>query len=136
MLPMSRHTEGGFTLIESLVAMAVLGLALVSLLSATSVALRSESRASRHLEAVSLAEAKMNERTALPLFALAPYADPKEGRFGGDLDIYRWTATVRRSDESPRLFRTFVRVSWAGGEFDLQTTFYRVSRIGVGQAEP
>ena len=128
---MWRNGELGFTLIESLVAMTILGLAVVSLMAASSGALASEWASTGHLEAVSLADAKMSEITALPLPDLAPYEETRRGSFPGALDAYTWEATVTASEESPRLWHAYVTVYGPDSSFDLETTFFRVGRIGA-----
>lgn len=129
---MSSRTDRGFTLIEAMVAMAIMGLVLVSLSAATSQALRAESKATMQLEAVALAEAKMNEITALPTPGLGGYVNPREGGFDEGFEDFRWRAVVRPLEASNRLYRAAVNVSWDEGSFDLETVIYRVPRIGVG----
>lgn len=131
---MSRRADAGFTLIEAMVALAILGLTLVTLLAATSQALQAEGKATRYLEAVTLAEAKMNEITSLPLPTLLRLQEPVGGSFSGDLDGFRWTAAVRRVENAQNLYRAAVAVRWDEGQFDLETTLYRLTRIGAGQA--
>jgi len=129
---MSRRGNGGFTLVEAMVALTIMGLAVVTLLTATARAVEAERGAVAHREAVTLADAKLNELAGLPRWALAEYAGRKGGRFSGELDRYEWTANVEISPDSPRLLLAEVVVRWPEGSVALETTLYRVARIGVG----
>ena len=62
-----RHEENGFTLIEVLVAMAILAVALAAILSAMTTGLRSASRAADATEATELAQSLLaQQEVSLP----------------------------------------------------------------------
>ena len=130
---MSRAGNGGFTLIEALVALVVMSLAVVTLAAATSQALCVEAATLDHLTAATLADARMSEITALPLGGLARFNPTRTGRFGDGNERFSWTATVTRVPDSPHLFRTLVRVSWAAGSVEVASVVHREARLGSGE---
>lgn len=101
----------GFTLLEVVVAIALLGAVLVVALELLAVGLRSAKTAGDYTQAVLLARLKLNELTlqeAQPMSA--------NGTLGA---AYRWTADVAQEGQGVegvpvRLFTMRVKVSWAG----------------------
>jgi general secretion pathway protein I len=85
-----RRTRAGFTLIEVLIALAVLGIALVVLLHCQLVSIMLSDRAGQLTRATLLAETRIAERLA------AGYPEPgvEEGTEEGDGAPMRWTVRV------------------------------------------
>lgn len=110
-------------------SLAILGMAVVAALEVTARTLGTQASAERHLEAVALADAKLNELTLLPSDSLALYADTRSGEISLESRRYRWKAIVRRDPGEAALWAAAVRVEWSGGEFDAETVIYR--RPGV-----
>lgn len=125
-----RARSDGFTLVEALVALLVLGLAVTAAVEASALTMRTQVAAERHLEAVALADAKLNELAALPTAALASLTQPSSGELVLPPHRYAWRAAVRRDTASPTLWHAAVSVEWAGGTFDLETVLYRRPRAG------
>ena len=106
----------GFTLLEALVALAVVGLALAAIAGVFSNALMGHETASDADVALALAE----ERLALAGATLRPGAN--SGTFG---ERFAWQTTVSRYDDAdktadvatamPRLYRIAVSVAWQDG---------------------
>jgi len=115
----------GFTLIEAVVALLIVAVALVPLLGAADQTLRDERRIAPAREAVSLAEARMEELALLPPDSLVAYLRPREESFPAPFAAYRWHALMHTEPESPSLVRAAVIVRWSGGEYSLETVFYR-----------
>ena len=129
-------TERGFTLVEALVSLTILGLAVVTVLEVTARTVGTQASAERHLEAVALAEAKLNELALLSIDSLKRYAEARSGALSLRSRSYRWSALVRRDAEEAALWEAAVRIEWAGGEFDLETVFYRRERLRASGREP
>jgi len=103
--------NGGFTLLEVAVAIALLGIALVVAVELLGVGLRSASASGDYTRAVLLAKQKVEE---IPLQDFVPQVI--EGTLTGG---YRWSAEIVPHGESKpglpaRLFRLRVKVSWIG----------------------
>ena len=121
----------GFTLLEALIALLIVGLAVVATVEAFGGGLRAEREVSRHLEAVALAEARINELALLAPDSLALYAVPREGVFPAPFGQYRWRAVVREEVGSPALLRAAVMVAWGASSYELETVFYKRGRRGT-----
>ena len=83
----------GFTLLETLVAVAVLGTAVAAAMGVLSTSLRNVGRAEDYQRAVLLARAQMNELLALPSWS---DGQAWRGKWGSD---FRWTARAQRVPE-------------------------------------
>jgi len=125
---MRAGADGGFTLVEALVALAILGLGVTAALELSARTLRTQAAAERHLEAVTLAEAKMNELAILPSTSLEQYAGIESGNVGLGGRSYSWQAVVRREPGTTTLWRAAVRIEWEDGDFDLETVLYHPDR--------
>ena len=126
-----RDASGGFTLLEAVVALAILGVVLVAALEAAGQALRTQAVAQRHVEAVGLAESKMNALVASPLDSLGWYSTTRSGRNALASNSYTWRVITRQDPEAPQLWEAAVLIEWDGGEFDLETTFYRRESVTI-----
>ena len=103
--------ERGFTLIEVLVALAILSIAVVASIQAFAQGLRLLKLAGDHQNAMLLADEKMRE-----------VVDPKEGRENGMEGLLAWERTIRQLEtpdlkpadgtERGRVFEIDVRVAW------------------------
>lgn len=111
-------TRRAFTLVEVLIALAILGIGLVALLQLHVLSLRSADRAARQEDALRLATTKLAETLAKPVpeaaSGVAEDDDPAAGM--------SWRVTTRAVEsaelggvEVPSLFRVVVDVSWADG---------------------
>jgi type II secretion system protein I len=104
-------SEAGFTLIEVLVALAILSIAVVASIQAFAQGLRLLKLAGDHQHAMLLADQKMRE-----------VVDPKEGREQGTEGLLAWERTTRlleTPDLKPadgsdrgRVYEIDVRVAW------------------------
>lgn len=115
----------GFTLVEAAVALLLLGVALVPLLHSVTAGVRAEGDLAARLNAVPLAESRMEELALLPLDSLRDYLTVRRGSFAAPFERYRWSALLRPSAASPALVQAAVRVEWEGGGYSLETFFHR-----------
>ena len=119
------RARAGFTLLETLAALTIVGMAVVVLMAAFGEGLRGQALASRHVEAVALAEARMSELAALPADSLRRPAVVREGGFAPPFERYRWQTRLERDARHPRLVAATVVVRWARGEYVLETELFR-----------
>lgn len=127
---MSRRVRGGFTLLEALVALVIVGTVVTAAMTALGGTLRVASQVDGHATAVALADARLNELSLLPIDSLAYYAQPREGSYAAPLSSYHWRARLEQKQASTRsLLRATVTVSWPNGEYALATDFFRPDRL-------
>lgn len=115
----------GFTLIEVVVAMAILAVAITAIIELFSGSLRLVRTSGEYTKAVNYARVKMEEMTVKPTM--------KEGMETGEFDgAYRWQVDVKRVDILParietdfrppaELFQVKVQVLWNSGTKERST---------------
>jgi prepilin-type N-terminal cleavage/methylation domain-containing protein len=130
------RVERGFTLIEALIALVIIGLTVVATIEAFGAGLRAQREVDGHLDAVALAEARMDELALLSLDSMSRYAEPREGVFAPPFGRYRWRAEAREVAGSPALRRVVVTVGWDAGSYTLATAFYYRGRRSDAPAPP
>ena len=114
----SLSVESGFTLLEVLVAVSIVGIALVVLMRLHLLSLDATLAAQDMSTAVLLAQGKM-----ATFLAQSPQAGEDEGQFDGpDLERFTWTTSVTRYDLGPEdqdgsvgVRRVTVSVHWREG---------------------
>jgi len=126
---MVRLGERGFTLLEVLVALAILGVSLAAVYQAFGTGLRNDRQARLYEEEVALAEMRMAQvGTELPATA---------GRWSGEEGDLRWTLLVQPAEDEPlqvqpsllRLMAVTVEVSWPqrAGESRIALSSFRLA---------
>lgn len=106
-------TTRGFTLLEVLVAMLIVGLVSISTLAAVGAAARASERAAMAIVASELAEQRLMSLLTLPDATLADSADGVERDITG-MPGWRWSALV--APEGNGLVTLGVHVAGEGGE--------------------
>jgi general secretion pathway protein I len=116
----ARTRGAGFTLLEVVVALAILGMALGTLLEIFSGGITGADLTSRYAQAATLAESR--------LAAVGSEIPLQEGETTGDLgDAYRWAISIKPFQEAPKaeqpgnmhalmrvqLFEVVARVTWS-----------------------
>ena len=123
---MQRGSEAGFTLLEALVAVLIVGLAAVAALETVAAELRTAARAKHALTATALAEYRLETLRVLPAAELRSLTDSlARGAFDPPFERYRWSATVREMAGEPGLYDAGVIVLWDRGAFRIATRLYR-----------
>lgn len=125
----------GFTLLEGVVALAIVGVAVVAVLGAFAGDLRATERVRRALVAETLAEERLATLRLLGSTELARLPDSlRRGAFGGALGEYRWTMQASRVRGEDGLFDLRVRIEWPRGAYVLASRGYAPpDRGGTGR---
>jgi prepilin-type N-terminal cleavage/methylation domain-containing protein len=118
--------KNGFSLLETVVALTIVGLTSVAALAAFGTELRASGQTSRALDAVALAESRLAALRMLPRQELEPLPDSiRGGRFPEPFEAYQWEASSHHVREEEDLFQVGVVVRWDGGSYSLATRLYR-----------
>ncbi|HUG39513.1 MAG TPA: type II secretion system protein [Longimicrobiales bacterium] len=118
--------RNGFTLLEAMVALAILSLVGVAALGAVSRDLEAASRAQTALESSALAEDRLELIRLLDAGTLHVLPDSlARGRFPPPFDDYGWEAEVDPVFGRPGLYRVRVEVTWADGRRALAGFIHR-----------
>ena len=124
----SVRANGGFSLLEMLVALVILSLSLGSLYQSTTAAIRNVSVADQYTRATMLAES---------MLASASDLRTEEASVSGTFDIYRWETTAWPAENplalgneaglrGAALQYVRVTVSWPGGQSDRKVSLLTV----------
>jgi len=116
----------GFTLLEVVVALAIIGIAGVAALEAFGAEVRVTDRVQQALPAAAIAEERLGRLALLATAELAHLPDSlARGRFPAPFDQYRWVATAGAVVGEYDLYEASVQVAWDGGTYELRTRWYR-----------
>jgi type II secretory pathway pseudopilin PulG len=125
---MSANSVGqpGFSLLEALIAIAIVSTSIVAGLAAFSAELRVAGRARSAAELETLAQEALAGLTLIPGPLLRPLPDSlRQGRFEPPFEQYAWRRTARPVRWNPDLLDATVEVTGPDGQFSLATRLYR-----------
>lgn len=112
MRPCGERGGRGVALLEAVVALAILGLAIVSIVESASSALRAQAAGRRHREAVLVADARLGELAAAPAESLRAFVAGRDGAATLGGRRYRWRVQAVAADDSTEVWRVAVTVAW------------------------
>lgn len=122
----------GFSLLEAIAAVAVIGMTAVGALEAAGSDLRTAERARRALEAEALATARLDFMNLLYDTDLQALPDSvAKGTFDKPLDDYSWIATSKPYSDQAGVYDVRVTVKWTEGEYTERTYMYRRPAIAT-----
>jgi prepilin-type N-terminal cleavage/methylation domain-containing protein len=118
--PRRPHARRGFTLIEVLATIVLMGIVLPVAMHGISLCMRSAQSARQRGEAAALAESKLNELVATGDWQYGLLS----GDFGEAWPEYRWNGAATERADDPSLHELSVRVAWTtrGQERDVTLT--------------
>jgi prepilin-type N-terminal cleavage/methylation domain-containing protein len=122
----SSSSQRGFSLLEALIALTIVGTSIVAGLGAFSAELRVAGQARTALELETLAQEALAGLTLIPGPLLRPLPDSlREGRFEPPFERYAWRRAARPIRGNPDLLDASVEVTGPDGQFSLATRLYR-----------
>lgn len=122
----------GFTILEAIVAVTIVGVAAVASLAAFGSQLRAGARAQVALEAEALAEEQVAGIRLLPASSLEALPDSlRSGTFPQPFERYQWSSTVQTVAHEADIHEARVTVRWPDGEYNLATRLHRPLRAGT-----
>jgi type II secretory pathway pseudopilin PulG len=114
------------TLLETVVALSIVGVTAIAALEAAGAELRAVDRSHRAVEAEALATARLAFVDLLTAQELAALPDSvASGKFPAPLDAYRWTTSTTARDDVPGVYDVTVQIAWTGGAYTLHSALYR-----------
>jgi type II secretory pathway pseudopilin PulG len=124
--PSIRQSIAGFSLLEAVVAVMIVGLASVSALAAFGAQFRAAARVRNALEAEALAQERLSAIVVTPSIAFPSLPDSlRSGEFPPPFNRYHWEATARSVRNEAALFDITATVLWVGGSYRLDSRLYR-----------
>lgn len=119
-------TRDGVTLLEAVVAIAILSLAMVSAVGILAQSVDGRRQAEARVRAAFLAEQRLELVRALgPAELRRTIGEVTRGEFAPPFQAYRWAASIRSQDDVSGLVAIDVLVEWAGGRLPLSTLIAR-----------
>ena len=124
----SRRPRRGFSLLEAVVALAIVGVTAVAALASVGTELRAADDARTTLEAEALAVYRMSTLEMLTADQLQRIPDSlARGTFDPPFERYRWKAGSEPVLGEAGLTEVQLDIEWNGGSFPLRTLLFRPS---------
>ena len=119
-------SRAGFSLLEAVAAIAIVGITSVSALEAVGSNMRTAEKSRRALEAEALATSRLDFMDLLTDRELQALPDTVEsGKFEKPLDEYSWKTTSTPVSEQAGVYDVRITVDWPTGSYTLRTYQYR-----------
>ena len=129
---MFRRAEAGFTILEAVIALAIVGLAGVAALEAVGGELRTADRATEAYTLAALAQDRLALVSLVAAKSMSPFPDSlTRGTFASPFERYRWTAKVEQISGRKELYDVTLTITSDRRDYTLQTRFYRPIPSGV-----
>lgn len=129
-----RRPRRGITLLEAVVAIAIVGMTSVAALESVGGEMRTAERARRAIEVEALATSRLEFMDLLTDRELLSLPDSVErGTFTAPLDEYSWKTTSTPLSEQPGVYDVRVTVAWSSGSYVLRTYLYRTPPLATRQ---
>ncbi len=131
---MPRRNRAGFTLLEAVIALAIIGAAVVGVLGAFVGDVRAAERARAALTVSTLARSRLARLEIATATELATLPDSlAHGAFDTPFAGFLWNATSRAVPGEPDLYDLRVSVSWDDGHSELRSRRYRPVPLVAGR---
>lgn len=121
-----RRARRGFTLLEAVAALVVIGITSAAALGAFGADVRASARLRHAAAAEALAQQRLATLRLLPRAQLVRLPDSlAHGTFAPPLAEYRWRASAAAVRGEDDFFQLRVEIAWADGAYGLVTRHYR-----------
>lgn len=118
--------RNGISLLEAVVAIAIVGMTAVSALESVGAGLRAADKSRRAIEAEALATSRLEFMDFMGDQQLQSLPDSvSSGKFATPLDEYSWKTTSAPLDEQAGVYDVRITVAWETGAYTLKTYLYR-----------
>lgn len=126
MRPPRARSRRGISLMEAVVAIAIVGMTAVGALEAVGGDMRTAERARRAEIVEALATSRLDFMTLMTDRELQSLPDSvAKGTFPEPLQEYSWTTTSEPYSDQPGVYTVHVTVHWASGTYTIPTYLYR-----------
>jgi len=130
--PCGATTRRGVSLLEAVVAVAIVGMTAVSALEAAGGDMRAAERSRRAIEAEALATSRLDFIDLLNDRELQALPDSVEkGKFDPPLDEYSWKTTSTPLADQAGVYTIHVTVEWPSGSYTLRSYAYRTPPLAT-----
>ncbi len=130
----SEFNRRGISLLEAVVAVAIVGLTAVGALEAAGGDMRAAERSRRAIEAEALATSRLDVIDLLTDRELQALPDSIEkGKFPAPLNEYSWKTESAPLADQAGVYDVHVTVEWPAGSYTLRTYAYRTPPFAVRQ---
>jgi type II secretory pathway pseudopilin PulG len=124
------RSRSGISLLEAVVAIAIVGITSVAALEASAGEMRTAERSRRALEVEALATSRLDFMELLNDRELEALPDSVEkGKFASPLDAYTWKTTSAPISQQPGLYDVRITIDWPSGSYTVKTYLYRTPRL-------
>jgi type II secretory pathway pseudopilin PulG len=121
-----RADRRGISLIEAVVAVAIVGMTAISALESVGGGMRTAERSKRAIEAEALATSRLEFMALMTDQELRALPDSVEkGKFPAPLDEYTWTTTSSSYSDQAGVYDVRVTITWPTGKYTVRTYEYR-----------
>jgi type II secretory pathway pseudopilin PulG len=121
-----RRAPRGISLLEAVVAIAIVGMTAISALESVGSGMRTAEKSRRAIEAEALASSRLEFMDLMTETQLQSLPDSvAKGQFEKPLDEYSWTTTSSPLDEQAGVYDVRITVTWPTGNYTVRTYLYR-----------
>ena len=122
----SRSARRGISLLEAVVAIAIVGMTAISALESVGSGMRTAEKSRRAIEAEALASSRLEFMDLMTETQLQSLPDSvAKGQFDKPLDEYSWTTTSAPVDDQAGVYDVRITVTWPTGTYAIRTYLYR-----------
>ncbi len=121
-----RADRRGISLLEAVVAIAIVGMTAISALESVGGGMRTAERSKRAIEAEALASSRLEFMDLMTDAELQSLPDSvSSGKFPAPLDEYTWKTTSAPVADQAGVYGVRITVNWPGNSYTIRSYLYR-----------